>query len=405
MIHQFKNNGFAFVVDTASGAVHSVDDVAYDVIALYGDHDEDGIVRQITEKYGIDGDEVKECLADVRELVDRGLLFSEDEFRDLPPKNGKSTVKALCLHVAHTCNLNCEYCFASQGKYNKSASRGKPALMSFEVGRQAIDFLIENSPGRRNLEVDFFGGEPLMNWEVVKEIVAYARSVEKEAGKNFRFTLTTNGVLLDDEVTDFLNREMHNVVLSLDGRREVHDRFRKTYAGEGSYDTVVPKFQRFVGRRGGRGYYVRGTFTHLNTDFLEDIKHMASLGFRELSMEPVVCAPGDPYALTEEDLPVLFEQYDALAAEMLRREREGLEKYGSGFTYDGSYEYIDSDFEPENYRVFGKAQRPDFDVGVLTQLPCRDISFVRDVTEKLWSEKEKRLYGATPLYMLRAVRL
>ena len=311
MIHQFKNNGFAFVVDTASGAVHSVDDVAYDVIAMYGDHDEDGIVRQITEKYGIDEDEVKECLADVRELIDRGLLFSEDEFRDLPPKNGKSTVKALCLHVAHTCNLNCEYCFASQGKYNKSASRGKPALMSFEVGRQAIDFLIENSPGRRNLEVDFFGGEPLMNWEVVKEIVAYARSVEKEAGKNFRFTLTTNGVLLDDEVTDFLNREMHNVVLSLDGRREVHDRFRKTYAGEGSYDTVVPKFQRFVGRRGGRGYYVRGTFTHLNTDFLEDIKHMASLGFRELSMEPVVCAPGDPYALTEEDLPVLFEQYDA----------------------------------------------------------------------------------------------
>ena len=323
MVHQFKNNSCAIVVDSASGAVHSVDDVAYDVIAMYEDHTEDEIVREITEKYGIGEDEVKECLDDVRELIDEGLLFSEDEFRDLPPKDRKSSVKALCLHVAHTCNLNCEYCFASQGKYNKSASRGKPALMSLEVGRQAIDFLIEHSPGRRNLEVDFFGGEPLMNWDTVKQIVAYARSVEKEAGKNFRFTLTTNGVLLDDEVTDYLNREMHNVVLSLDGRREVHDRFRKTYAGDGSYDTVVPKFQRFVTQRGGRGYYVRGTFTHLNTDFLEDIKHMASLGFRELSMEPVVCAPGDPYALTEEDLPVLFEQYDALAAEMLRREREG----------------------------------------------------------------------------------
>ena len=246
--------------------------------------------------------------------------YREDQFENLAYnyKNNSKVIKALCLHVAHTCNLNCSYCFASQGKY-----QGERALMSFEVGKRAFDFLIENSGTRRNLEVDFFGGEPMMNFDVVKQLVAYARSIEKEHNKNFRFTFTTNGVLLDEEVMDFLNREMHNVVLSLDGRKEVNDHFRKNYAGEGSYDTIVPKFQRLVEKRGGKDYYVRGTFTHNNVDFTNDLFHMVDLGFTELSMEPVVCPPGDPYALTKEDMPKIFEQYEILAKEMLRRKKEG----------------------------------------------------------------------------------
>ncbi len=327
MVHLFTNNGYRVAVDSCSGSVHSLDDVSYDVISLFETKSEDEIVKELLAKYkdrpDVTEDDLRECAADVRELKNGGVLFAEDEFRDLRPKDEKSPVKALCLHVAHTCNLNCEYCFAAQGKYSGGADRGKPALMSFDTAKASIDFLIGNSGSRRNLEVDFFGGEPLLNWDVVKRTVAYARSVESGAGKNFRFTLTTNGVLLDDEVADFCNREMNNVVLSLDGRREVHDRFRKHCDGRGSYDEIVPKFRRFVERRGGKSYYVRGTFTHMNTDFTNDLFHMAALGFRELSMEPVVCAPSDPYALTEEDLPVLFEQYDLLAREMLRREREG----------------------------------------------------------------------------------
>lgn len=232
-------------------------------------------------------------------------------------KNNSKVIKALCLHIAHTCNLNCSYCFASQGKY-----QGERALMSFEVGKQAFDFLVANSGSRKNLEVDFFGGEPLMNWDVVKQLVAYARSIEKEHNKNFRFTLTTNGVLIDDDVIDFLNKEMDNVVLSLDGRKEVHDRFRVDYAGNGSYDKILPKFKKLVDARGGEKYYMRGTFTHHNVDFTNDIFHMADLGFTELSMEPVVCSPDDPSALTEEDLPKLFEQYEILANEMIKRKRK-----------------------------------------------------------------------------------
>ena len=323
MVHLFKNNGYLIAVDSASGFVHSLDEVSYDVIAMYESSEEDEIVRAVSQNHSVGEDEVRECLDDVRSLVEDGVLFSRDEFTDIKPKDEKSPVKALCLHVAHACNLNCEYCFAAQGKYNAEKSRGRPALMSYEVAKAAIDFLVKNSGSRRNLEVDFFGGEPLLNMDVVKKTVAYARSAEKEAGKNFRFTLTTNGVLLDDDVTEFCNREMNNVVLSLDGRREVHDRFRRYCDGRGSYDDVVPRFRRFVEKRGGKSYYVRGTFTHMNTDFTNDIFHMASLGFRELSMEPVVCPPSDPYALTEDDLPVLFEQYDLLAKEMLKREDEG----------------------------------------------------------------------------------
>ncbi len=324
MVHQYKLNGYNIVLDTASGSVHAVDEVAYDIIALYKEKTPDEIVDAILSKYKDDEtltkEEILECIEDIRALEDAGKLFSEDKYEALAYsyKANTNVIKALCLHIAHTCNLNCSYCFASQGKY-----QGERALMSFEVGKQAFDFLIKNSGTRRNLEVDFFGGEPLMNLDVVKQLVAYARSIEKEHGKNFRFTLTTNGVLLDDETTEFLNREMSNVVLSLDGRREVHDRFRKDYSGKGSYDLILPKFQRFVELREGKSYYMRGTFTHHNTDFTKDIFHMADLGFTELSMEPVVCAPDDPCALTEEDLPILFEQYEILAREMLKRKKEG----------------------------------------------------------------------------------
>lgn len=333
MVHQYKLGGYNIVLDTCSGSVHSVDDVAYDMIAMYGKEDDDRIIAAMKEKYADRSDvtdsDLKDCLSDIEALVNAGKLFSEDAYEQLAYdyKNNSNVIKALCLHIAHTCNLNCSYCFASQGKYH-----GDRALMTFEVGKQAFDFLIANSGMRKNLEVDFFGGEPLMNFEVVKQLVAYARSIEKEKGKNFRFTLTTNGVLLDDDVTDFLNREMNNVVLSLDGRKEVHDHFRRDYAGNGSYDRIVPNFQRFVEKRGGKGYYVRGTYTHENTDFTNDILHMADLGFRELSMEPVVCPPGDPYALTEDDLPVLMEQYEKLSLEMLRREKKG-----EGFTF---YHYM-----------------------------------------------------------------
>ena len=324
MVHQYKLNGYNIVLDTASGSVHTVDEVAYDIIEMYKTHTREQIVATILERYShlpdVNEGEVYECIEDIAALEAAGKLFSVDEYEGLACnyKNNSKVIKALCLHVAHTCNLNCSYCFASQGKY-----QGDRALMSFEVGKRAFDFLIENSGTRRNLEVDFFGGEPLMNWDVVKQLVAYARSIEKEHNKNFRFTLTTNGILIDDEVIDFLNKEMSNVVLSLDGRREVNDHFRRDYAGNGSYDKIVPKFQKLVEAREGKNYYVRGTFTHNNVDFTNDLFHMADLGFTELSMEPVVCPPDDPYALTDEDMPKIFEQYEILAKEMLKRKKEG----------------------------------------------------------------------------------
>ncbi len=324
MIHQYKLNGYNIVLDVFSGSIHNVDDLAYDVIALYKEKPKDEIVDLMLSKYKDDSEitreEVLDVFSDVESLEKDGKLFTEDEYENLAFdfKNNNTVIKALCLHVSHTCNLNCEYCFASQGKYH-----GDRALMSLEVGKRAIDFLVENSGTRKNLEVDFFGGEPLMNWDTVKDIVAYARSIEKEKNKNFRFTLTTNGMLIDDDVIEFANKEMHNVVLSLDGRKEVHDRLRKTVNGKGSYDIIVPKFQEFVRRRGDKGYYIRGTFTHNNVDFTEDIFHMADLGFTELSMEPVVCSPNDPYALTYDDLPKIFRQYEILAEYMLEREKQG----------------------------------------------------------------------------------
>ena len=300
---------------------------------MYEGHSAGEIVAAMLEKYSgqpeVTEGEIRAVLESVEDLKAKGKLFAPDAYEHLAFdfKARNTVIKALCLHVAHTCNLTCEYCFASQGKY-----QGERALMSFEVGKQALDFLIAHSGSRRNLEVDFFGGEPLMNWDVVKRLVAYGREQEKIHNKKFRFTLTTNGMLIDDDVIEFANKEMHNVVLSLDGRKEVHDSLRKTASGKGSYDIIVPKFQKLVESRGGKGYYVRGTFTHNNVEFTKDLLHMADLGFTELSMEPVVCGPDEPYALTEADKPILFEQYELLAKEMIRRK-----KAGNGFTF---YHYM-----------------------------------------------------------------
>ena len=322
MIHRFQLGGYYIVLDVCSGAVHVVDELAYEMIGLYENQDRESILTALRGRFPeTSGEELDDCYAQIGELRDAGQLFTPDSFEPLAGKfkeKSGDVIKALCLHVAHTCNLNCSYCFASQGKYN-----GERAVMSYETGKQALDFLVAHSGARRNLEVDFFGGEPLMNFQVVKDLVAYARSIEKDAKKNFRFTLTTNGMLIDDDVIDFANREMSNVVLSLDGRKEVHDRFRVDYAGNGSWERIVPKFQKLVQARGGKNYYMRGTFTHQNPDFLNDIRQMLDLGFTELSMEPVVCAPDDPSALTEADRQIVMRQYEELAQLMLRREREG----------------------------------------------------------------------------------
>ena len=326
MIHQYKLNGYNIVLDVYSGSVHAVDELAYAAIALVdAGHPRAEAADLLAKKYAdhpeVTAEDINDCFDDIEELKADGKLFAEDIYADhaFDFKNRSTVVKALCLHVAHTCNLNCSYCFASQGRY-----QGDRALMSFEVGKRAMDFLIENSGTRRNLEVDFFGGEPLMNFEVCKQLVAYARSIEKEKGKNFRFTLTTNGIGITDEVIEWANKECYNVVLSLDGRKEINDRFRKDIAGRGSYDRIVPKFQQLVKARGGKGYYMRGTFTHYNTDFTNDLFHMADdLGFDELSMEPVVSKAGSPEALTEADLPILFDQYELLANDMLRRQKAG----------------------------------------------------------------------------------
>lgn len=322
MVHLYKLFGYNVIVDSACGSVHLADDLSFDTVAEFDGKKKSEVIFAVSEKHPeFSKEDILSCYEEIESLKKDGALFAKDPFRNLAGElktRSKGIVKALCLHVAHTCNLNCSYCFASQGKY-----KGERALMSYETGARALDFLIENSGTRRNLEVDFFGGEPLMNFDVVKRLVAYAREKEKEKNKNFRFTLTTNGVLIDDEVIDFCNREMSNVVLSLDGRKEVHDRFRKDYAGNGSWEKIVPKFQRLVEKRGGKNYYIRGTYTHLNVDFTEDIKEMLSLGFTELSLEPVVCDKNDPNALTEEDLPVLKREYEKLAELMLKRKKEG----------------------------------------------------------------------------------
>ena len=318
MIHQYKNNGFNIVLDVNSGAIHVVDDITYDIIADYESLDKQGIVEKIGKKYDAVGvAEIEEAYDEVRSLEEAEELFTKDIYEDrvIDYTKRATVVKALCLHIAHDCNLSCKYCFAEEGLYH-----GKKAeLMPYEVGKQALDFLVANSGSRRNLEVDFFGGEPLLNFQVVKDLVAYGRELEKTHDKHFRFTLTTNGVLLNDEVMEFANREMDNVVLSIDGRKEVHDKMRPFQRGDGSYDIVTPKFIKFAESRGQSKYYARGTFTRNNLDFSKDVLHLADLGFKQISVEPVVAPEDESYALLEEDLPKLFEEYDLLAKEMVAR--------------------------------------------------------------------------------------
>ncbi len=322
MIHQYQMLNQNIVLDTCSGGVYSVDKMAYDIISMFEKNTKKEIIEKVSKDYkDTDKNEIEECYAQILELKEQGVLFSDDKFENMAGELKAKTsgvVKALCLHIAHACNLNCEYCFASQGKYH-----GERALMSFEVGKRALDFLVENSGTRKNLEVDFFGGEPLMNFQVVKDLVNYARSIEKEKNKNFRFTLTTNGMLIDDDVIEFANKEMSNVVLSLDGRKEVHDRYRVDYNGKGSWETILPKFKKLVKARNNKDYYMRGTFTHFNPDFVEDIKEMLKHGFTELSMEPVVCPEGDKNQLTKEDIKVVLSQYEELAKLMLEQKQKG----------------------------------------------------------------------------------
>ena len=311
-------------MDVCSGAVHVVDDVVYDAIAVYDKDGADAVVPALEGTYP--AEDIREALEEIEELKQDGVLFTEDVYEQYVKdfKSRKTVVKALCLHVAHDCNLGCKYCFAEEGEYH-----GRRAIMSYEVGRKALDFLIANSGNRRNLEVDFFGGEPLMNWEVVKQLVAYGRSKEKEFNKNFRFTMTTNGMLMTDEVVDFLNKEMANVVLSIDGRKEINDKMRPTRNGKGSsYDIIMPKFKKFAKSRGDKSYYIRGTFTKYNLDFANDVLHFADEGFKEISVEPVVAAPEEDYAIHEEHLPQILEEYDRLAKEYIKRK-----KAGNGFNF------------------------------------------------------------------------
>ena len=316
MVHQYKMGGYNIVIDVNSGAIHVVDDMTYDMIEMYESSDKDSIFTEMAKRYPAHKDEIAEVWDEIAELIAAEELFTKDSYEPYITDFAKrpTVVKALCLHIAHDCNLACQYCFAEEGEYH-----GKRELMSYEVGRKALDFLVANSGNRRNLEVDFFGGEPLMNFQVVKDLVAYGRSLEETHDKKFRFTLTTNGVLLNDDIMEFANQEMGNVVLSIDGRKEVHDRMRPFRKGAGSYDLIVPKFQKFADSRHQEKYYVRGTFTHNNLDFSKDVLHLADLGFKQISVEPVVAQETDSYAIREEDLPQLMEEYENLALEMVKR--------------------------------------------------------------------------------------
>ncbi len=326
-------------MDIASGGIHVVDDIVYDIISVLDEYSKSSPVRTVIDDETIEAvsydkvgeyledrlkgyapEDIREAYEEIAWLIEDECLFTEDEYEDYITELNKreTVVKALCLHIAHDCNLSCRYCFAGEGEYH-----GERSLMSFEVGKKALDMLVKESKGRTNLEVDFFGGEPLMNFEVVKQLVEYGRGLEKEHNKKFRFTLTTNGMLLDEDVLEFANREMGNLVLSIDGRKSVHDRMRPRRGGQGSYDEILPKFIRAAESRDQMNYYVRGTFTHHNLDFSEDVKHLADLGFKQISVEPVVAPSDMDYAITEEDVPKLLEQYDILAKYMLQKKKEG----------------------------------------------------------------------------------
>lgn len=328
MIHQYKNNGYNIVLDVNSGSVHVVDDCVYDAIPLVEKVLEKDLPKEEALTQAIEAcrvlpykeEEMREVCEELLELKEMGQLYTEDVYKDyiMDFKKRQTVVKALCLHIAHDCNLACQYCFAEEGEYH-----GRRALMTYEVGKKALDFLVANSGSRVNLEVDFFGGEPLMNWDVVKQLVAYGRSLEKSHNKKFRFTLTTNGILLNDEILEFANKEMSNIVCSIDGRKEINDRMRPFRGGQGSYDVIVPKFKKVAESRNQTDYYVRGTFTHNNLDFSKDVAHLADLGFEQISVEPVVAKPEDSYAIREEDIPTILEEYDKLAKDLIRRRKEG----------------------------------------------------------------------------------
>ena len=328
MIHQYKNNGYNIVLDVNSGSVHVVDDCVYDVVPVLEPIVKAGLTGETAveaacmacEKLPYPSEDIREVCEELLELHEAGQLYTEDIYQDyiIDFKKRQTVVKALCLHIAHDCNLACQYCFAEEGEYH-----GRRALMSFEVGKKALDFLVANSGNRVNLEVDFFGGEPTLNFDVVKQLVEYGRSLEEPNNKKFRFTFTTNGVLLNDEILEYANKEMGNIVLSIDGRKEVNDRMRPFRGGQGSYDVIVPKFKKVAESRNQMNYYVRGTFTRNNLDFSEDVKHLADLGFKQISVEPVVAQPTDDYALREEDLPKILEEYDNLAKDLIRRHKEG----------------------------------------------------------------------------------
>ena len=318
MIHKFSMNGVNVVIDVFSGAVHVADDTMYDIVDAYENCSRDEILNKFTGKYS--ADELNETMDELDELRKNEMLYAPDIYENVIDfiDAREPVVKALCLHIAHDCNLKCKYCFAEEGEYH-----GHRSLMSSKVGKAAIDFLIKASGKRRNLEVDFFGGEPLMNFGVVKEIVEYGREQEKLYNKNFRFTITTNGILLDDDVIDYININMHNVVISLDGRKEINDMMRPRAGGQGSYDVIVPKFQKLAESRHQTDYYIRGTFTRNNLDFSKDVLHMADLGFKQISVEPVVGEDTTDYAIREEDIPAVCEEYERLAAELYERHKKG----------------------------------------------------------------------------------
>lgn len=316
MIHKFEKNGVFIVLDVNSGAVHIVDQMVYDILDHYPKASKEDTVKALSHQY--DAKNLSEAIDEVEELIDSEQLLSDDKYiNNIDFLNRAPVIKAMCLHIAHDCNIRCKYCFASQGDFE-----GDRSLMSYEVGKKALDFLVANSGNRRNLEVDFFGGEPLMNFQVVKDLVTYGRSIEKENNKLFRFTITTNGVLLSDDVIDYINEHMDNVVLSIDGRRDINDLMRYTINGSGTYDTIVPKFRKLVEKRGDKNYYVRGTFTKFNVDFAKDVLHMVDLGFKSTSVEPVVAEAKHDYALTENDLEKVYEQYDILADELVKRHNQ-----------------------------------------------------------------------------------
>jgi uncharacterized protein len=331
VVHQYKNNGFNIVLDVNSGAIHVVDNLVYDMIALLNETASENVLEYISSSASVDEiinkleehyskEEIKEAIDDIKQLIEEESLFTKDIYQEyiMDFKKRKTVVKALCLHIAHDCNLACRYCFAEEGEYH-----GRRAIMSYEVGKKALDFLIANSGNRRNLEVDFFGGEPLMNWQVVKDLVKYGREQEEIHDKKFRFTLTTNGVLLNDDILEFANQEMSNIVLSIDGRKEVHDYMRPFRNGKGSYELVIPKFIKTAESRNQTNYYVRGTFTHHNLDFSKDVLHLADLGFKQISVEPVVAQDEEAYAIKKEDIPQIYEEYDKLAKEIIEREKDG----------------------------------------------------------------------------------